>query len=313
MSLVLNHTSGSTATIIPHRGGLLSNLQLMSRSGATASVIWLPQDFNEQESGWPGGGMPLLFPFAGRLFHNGTPLYYRFAERTWRMPLHGFAYAQPWQVTAASAEEATLTLESSLASRELYPFDFRVQVRYELSSSTLKAELTVTNLGGLISQYQRMPFALGWHPYLRQPIGQGGSLIASEDQISLKVEAASQTRVTPQGAAGRTSAFPEPGDPLAPTLKHPYWHNLILGDHRSPFAQIKDASSRLAIEVAWSEDFQYLVLWTRPNAEGQREFHCIEPWMGLPDALSNNAGLCWLEPNEARSSAISLALKETSN
>src|SRR5690242_3062358 len=95
------HAGVASATILPARGALVTDLKLAAKrqaSGRARAVLWMPSDFNADESGWPGGGLPLCFPFAGRVFHEGRPFEYEIGGAVRPMAIHGFAYGMPWSV-----------------------------------------------------------------------------------------------------------------------------------------------------------------------------------------------------------------------
>ena len=296
--LKLGHTE---ATLLPSRGGLLSQLTLQSATNEAVPVLWLPDTFNATESGWPGGGLPLLFPLAGRQFLGERSLHYALGEHTYHMPLHGFAYALPWTVTAQEAHMAELTLRSSAATHELFPFDFTVVARYTLVHAGLTLNLGITSGGGRSDSSAPMPLAMGLHPYFRAPLGTSSRL----EQCHLETSAATKTRVTPTGTAGKSAPFPEPEDGDAGSLANPLLRNLILGHHKQRAASLIDEGSGRKVTLSWSEGFRYLVLW---SLEG-KGFHCIEPWMGLPDALHNGDGLRWLCRGDTYTLTAQIALE----
>ena len=312
MSITLKSGPVSKAVLMPERGGLLASLKLDAGNGTETSLLWLPDQFNSQESGWPGGGMPLLFPFAGRVFHGAQPLQYALGEQIWRMPIHGFAYGQPWQILASTADSAELGLLSGPRTRDLFPFEFDLRVKYKLAANKLVTEVTVTNLGGLLAEVPRMPVALGWHPYFRLPLRnaeQAGDHAGERaGKLRLETTATSQVRVTTAGSAGKTAAFPDTGDGDVTDLNNKLLHNLILGDHTDAKATIIDEPNNLAIDLAWSDYSRYLVLWTQP----EHSFHCVEPWMGLPDALNNGEGLAWLDQGASLNYRFSIGLRQPS-
>ena len=313
MSITLKFGPVSKAVLMPERGGLLASLKLDSGNATETSLLWLPDQFTSQESGWPGGGMPLLFPFAGRVFHGAQPLHYALGEQIWRMPLHGFAYAQPWQILATSADSAELGLLAGPRTRDLFPFDFDLRVKYQLAASKLVTEVTVTNLGGLLPHVPpRMPVALGWHPYFHLPLcnsehaaDHGGQ---HAGKLRLQTTATTQVRVTPAGSAGKTASFPDTGDGDVTDLNNQLLHNLILGDQTNARATIIDEANNLAVDLAWSDYSRYLVLWTQPG----QGFHCVEPWMGLPDALNNGEGIAWLDQGTSLNYRFSIGLRQQS-
>src|SRR5690606_26133116 len=116
---------------------------------------------------WPGGGMPFMFPFAGRVFLGGEPFKYALAGAPYAMPLHGFAYGMPWRIASQSAASCTLTCGHGSGTTSLYPYEFEVTVRYTLNATRLDVSCDVRHLKPLAGAPAEMPVALGWHPYWR--------------------------------------------------------------------------------------------------------------------------------------------------
>lgn len=300
MKLELQTAGGSRATLLPERGGLLSSLALKSADGMSRDVLWLSHQFDLRESGWPAGGMPLMFPFAGRVFHGLTPFQYELAGKIWQMPLHGFAYAHKWRVVAADDRTAVLSLHTSDASRQLFPFDFDLKVKYTLNDTSLLIDTEVSCLGAHSPLAPRMPMALGWHPYFYLPKWQGSVDATARLQTSAQI----QLPVTAIGGAGKPTAFPGSSLPDHQVLHQAHLSNLILGDLKSDQALVEFPASGYAIALGWDPSYRYLVLWTQSG----QEFHCVEPWMGLPDALNNGAGLRWLAPSESHRSRVTIGI-----
>jgi aldose 1-epimerase len=70
------------------------------------------------------------------------------------LPIHGSAWQQPWQVSAQSASEIVLQLDSQR------PFAYRAVQRFRLHGGRLDIELQVTHLDPRAAWH-----GLGWHPY----------------------------------------------------------------------------------------------------------------------------------------------------
>ncbi len=142
------------AAVVAARGGLaavritsplasaeiyLQGAQVTSwQATGTAEVI-----FMSEQSRWePGkairGGIPICFPWFGPKADDS------------KAPQHGFARTAEWQLETIAARGAevvvTLALESSAATRELWPHEFRAVYRVTVGSE-LKLELSVTNSG----------------------------------------------------------------------------------------------------------------------------------------------------------------------
>lgn len=300
MKLELQTAGGSRATLLPERGGLLSSLSIKSPDGMTRDMLWLSPHCDPRESGWPAGGMPLMFPFAGRVFHGLTPFQYELAGKIWQMPLHGFAYAHKWRVIAVDDRTAVLSLHTSDASRQLFPFDFEVKVTYRLNDTSMFVEAEVTCHGAHSQLAPRMPIAIGWHPYFNLPTING----TVDATARLLTSAQIQFPVTAVGGAGKPRTFPDPTSHDHQVLQAAHLSNLILGDLESDHALIEFPASGYSIDLGWDQSYRYLVLWTQ-SGQG---FHCVEPWMGLPDALNNGAGLRWLAPSESHRSWVKVSV-----
>ena len=283
---------GATATLHPDRGGLLTHLALRSPQGDTRELLWLPPDFSLHESGWPGGGAPLMFPFAGRVFHQGNPFQYALDGDVRHMPLHGFAYAMPWQVESTSAHSATLVLTETTSSKLLFPFDFRLVATYTLKAQSLTIQIDVHHHG---RNPRPMPVALGLHPYF-----------ATRNAATcpqLACHALEEIQVLASGAAGK----PSPIDPgRNGRIDQGGIANLILAGHTHPEAKLIFPERAEAVRISWlpAEICRYVVLWSREP----EQFFCVEPWMGLPDAVSSGAGVAWIPAGERFGVTMEIAL-----
>jgi galactose mutarotase-like enzyme len=294
MALLLKTRDGAEARILPARGGLLTDLALQVR-GRRVDVLWTPDDLAEDGSGWPGGGMPVCFPFAGRVFHEGRPFVYELGGQVRNMPLHGFAYALPWEVVAEEPQAATLRVSAGDRTAELFPFDFTLTARYELAAADrLVATLTVEAKGLLPGAAPAgldaaMPVALGLHPYFCMPFPGG-----ERQRCRLVTTARQAIAVTNAGGAGKAAPLARSASGVP--LTTPLVQNLILSQNAEPAASLVDDAAGIAVTVRWSpaDQFPYTVLWTRAG----EPFHCVEPWMGLPDAVSTGAGVRWLDPGQ---------------
>lgn len=96
------------------------------------------------------GGMPVIFP----QFANCGPL-----------PKHGFARVQEWILrsvdTTATDALLVLALESNASTRDIWPFDFVLELSVRLSDQHLDVELAVSNTGD-----RAMSFTSALHTYL---------------------------------------------------------------------------------------------------------------------------------------------------
>ena len=147
-------SSGRTeATIVPERGGLVTRFALSGRE-----ILFLDRASFEDRKQPVRGGIPVLFPFAGRLPGNlllatGTSL-----------GLHGFARDLEWTVTGQDADRHRMELAPGPEVLANYPFPHRLTQTTSVAEGELSLVLEIENRSP-----QPMPVAPGWHPYFCCP------------------------------------------------------------------------------------------------------------------------------------------------
>ena len=247
-------------------------------------LLWAEPDFESGQCRPTGSGIPLLFPFAGRL--DGTQLVYE--GRHFELepadqfgnPIHGFVYTRPWRVIEQTASSAVGEFHASRDDPALlaqWPADFCSQVRYTVSGASLDCQVAVSNP----DQEQRtLPFGFGTHAYFRLPVGGAGN-VASQ-QVTAPVDGHWElTDLRPTGGQldSDQPARLAAGRPFAEC-------------HYDDVFGLQEGSAGLATEIAnpelgsavrqtFSDDFRFLVIYTAPH----REAICLEPYTTLPDAF----------------------------
>lgn len=151
-ALALEH-AGVIARVAPARGALVSALSVRGRE-----VLFMDRSTLVDSAKSVRGGIPLLFPFAGRLADD------RLVYCGNVMKQHGFARNKAWGVVEQRAGFARLSLEDDPQTRAVYPHAFRLEQAVTLLPQGLQLELLVHNKGTT-----PMPLSPGWHPYFRCP------------------------------------------------------------------------------------------------------------------------------------------------
>ena len=109
---------------------------------------------------------PILFPFVGRV----TGGKYRIGNREYSMKTqHGFARDMVFTCVGESAGSVSHLLLPTEATKEIYPFDFRLLVRHSLDPENprkILVEWQVENTGA-----DRMYYSIGGHPGFLMPEG----------------------------------------------------------------------------------------------------------------------------------------------
>jgi galactose mutarotase-like enzyme len=140
---------GVLARVAPARGALVTALTVAGRD-----VLFMDRATLADPSKSVRGGIPLLFPFAGRLdgdrlVHAGTT-----------MKQHGFARNKAWSVLEQGPALVRLGLADDAQTRVVYPHALRLEQTVGLLPRGMHVELRIDNRGDT-----PMPVAPGWHPY----------------------------------------------------------------------------------------------------------------------------------------------------
>lgn len=280
----------SLVRIAPQAGG-----RLLSWSIGDETVIFWPDHADWTQPNKIRGGNPLLFPFLGRHRVDGQIGRWRDPDGVVRdLPMHGFARDLPFTAQPdADGRAITMTLLSSDATRAGYPFAFRFAATYRLvDSHTLDVELVTSNLGDT-----PLPYYAGHHFYFALPHAERGATVLDLPP----------TQRRHQQEDGSISA-PETGDArytLADARIHDRFH-CFDGVPAAPL-RITMPGRRHAIEIdlqrPGSIPWYAVTTWTEAT---QSDFYCVEPWLGLPDAIHNGLGLRHLAPGATETAALRL-------
>lgn len=268
---------GAFVKIIPEKGGLVTNFCVNGHE-----VLYFNRDLFVDGNDIYAGGLPLLFPICGSLNNDA----YSVKGHCYKMMDHGFARLMSWSVIQACEESNEIILEliNNELTKKAYPFDFRCVVKIALSGQTLDVSLRLENRGA-----QLMPFYAGFHPFFH---------IKNKDalQFNMDIEKSYMDYANHQKDiyTGKIN-FTQPVDFLFHLNQSPeYSYDMIKTDEQ------------YKISIVTSCDYEYMLLWT----EVGRNFVCMEPWMGKPDAMNTGTGLRYLRQNECLDSFIKISLCE---
>lgn len=286
----------STLRLAPWAGG-----RLMSWHVDGDAVIYWPEHANWDEPGRVRGGNPLLFPFLARHRVDGELGRWRDAEGVIRdMPMHGFARDLPFEAKVDDdGRGVRMTLVDTPQTQASYPFNFRFDAMYRLvEERTLEVELTTTNTGTVA-----LPWYAGHHFYFALP-----HALRGETTVALP-----PTVRRHQLPDGRISD-PEPGEPhyaLDDPRIYDRFHCLERTPPAEPVRMVTPALKRVItidLDRPGSVPWYAVTTWTE---KPESDFHCVEPWLGLPDAIHNGLGLRWLAPGATESAILRIAVGST--
>ena len=270
----------AVAEVVPARGGLVSRFEV-------GPVAVLAVDDEAVYGGGRNvrGGIPILFPTAGRLKDDR----YLSGGTTRELKQHGFARDLPWRVAgeeAIGAASLALELESSAATLRAFPWEFRLRFTVSLAGRTLQLLQTYEN-----RSETPMPLHAGFHPYFAVPDAEKGA--AGVEVSGARAWDKVGGKEVPLRGFDLTS--PEVSLDVVPAD----------GPGKTGPTLARLASPSLpAVEVEVSPGLTHWVVWTL----GGRDFLCVEPWTAPADALNTGVGLVWLEPGERREMLLEIRL-----
>jgi galactose mutarotase-like enzyme len=254
------------AELVPERGAIVARFDV-----GGAQILYLDRATLDDPTKNVRGGVPFLFPTAGRLEGD------RYQGR--EMKQHGFARNLPFTVEQRDARAVTLALAANDETRARFPFEFRVELTISLSARELRIAQRYQNLGA-----ERMPLHAGFHPYFFVPD-------------------AEKTRVTV--ATHATRAFDNVQKRDVPFAGFDFTRpevDLHLADHGGSTSALTRPGAP-TIEIEGSAEFGHWVVW----AIAGKDFICVEPWTAPANALNSGEHLLWVEPAGERN--LSLAIR----
>jgi galactose mutarotase-like enzyme len=249
--------TGLSAIINP-QGAQLSVL----RDAAGRDLQW-----NGDPSVWAGRA-PLLFPIVGMLVAGQ----YRTGGRTFALPRHGFARNRRFTVADAGPGSVTFTLSADAQTLAVYPFQFDLDVNFEINDASLAVTSWIRNRGD-----RDMPASLGYNPAFLWPLPYG------EDRgahfIEFERDEPAPIRCLDGSGLLRPQPVPTPVANRRLTLRD----DLFAADALI-FDQVvsrtvtygSEVGPRIAVSFP---GVPYLGVWSKPGAN----FICIEPWQGITD------------------------------
>lgn len=275
----------SEAAVVPELGAIVSALRLPAPGGAR-EVLYQHPHFWDPAAERTRGGIPFLFPVCGRLERDGMGGTYLVNGTLRAMKIHGFAMRGPWQVVKANGGALTVALVDSPATRESFPYAFRVELVFRFEGEAFVIDQLYSNPG-----HEAFPYYAGFHPYyLTADPGPGkDATILDYRPVRRWVYNSRLTDVCRTEAAAEmprsvsdptiNEALTEVGADREVRLVHP--DGLVL---HSRADGVEDAGM-----------FPFVQLYTMTD----RPFFCAEPWMGFPNALNTVAGARWLAAGQS--------------
>jgi aldose 1-epimerase len=301
--------SGALAQILVSQGFNCFRLTAIV-NGRPVEVIYAPPDFAEGAGRPSRGGIPLMFPFPGRIpgtsFNWEGKTYPLEAGDALGNAIHGFVLSRSWRVIERGEDRVIGQFHAwrddpSLRSR--WPADFRVTASYWLANNVLRGEFNIENPG-----QSALPCGFGTHPYFRVPLDSG-----SADNCIVRLPITARWELKDMLPTGRQLGVPGAAELQAGRrfgeLKLDDAFTGLLSDGNWTSASIDDPASGVRVTQRWTEAFRECVVYTPPH----RQAICIEPLTCVPNcfelsARGIDAGLKVILPGGSLTARVEIAV-----
>lgn len=273
-------------------------------------VLYAHPEFESGSQRPSGSGIPILFPFPGRI--PGTAFTWE-GQQYQLEPgdalgnaIHGFVLRRAWRVIEQTQSRVVGQFHAwrdDPSLKDRWPADFRLTATYALAGSCLRSEFLVENPG-----QTPLPFGLGTHPYFRVPLGG-----PTADQCLVRLPVTARWELADMLPTGRRLNLPDAqqfqaGQRLG-DLKLDDVFTDLASEHGRCEASIADPAGA-TVRIGWSgSEMRECVVYTPPH----REAICIEPLTCAPSAIvlaerGIDAGWRVMPPGETFSARVEISV-----
>lgn len=220
-----------------------------------------------------GRQAPVLFPIVGRL-KNDT---YQVDQKNFTLGQHDFARDMDFTVVSQSQTKVVLELVANKETKKVYPYDFKLQLGYELSENGLLVSYRVNNPAN-----ETMYFGIGGHPAFRTPLSNDESF--EDYQVSFASEASLPKIPLVAGLTDIESATL--AAPKVAINRDVFKDDALIYDLGQKPTEIKLQSQKSGHGVSLqTNDAKFMGVWSTYPKDGA--FVCLEPWWGLADTVDS--------------------------
>lgn len=303
--------TGSAASILPEGGfncfSWRPTLDLPAGRD-NPEMLWAEEDYAGGGKKPSRSGIPLLFPFPGRI-RGGV---FKFEGKDYQLDLpdglgnaiHGSAMRHGWRIVHQANDTLTGEFQPSVdasAALKRWTGDYRLRATYRVAGGRLEFEFEAKNVGD-----KPLPFGFATHAYFRLPLaGAADGPEPTVVQAGVDAEWATDDLVPsgdtlPLGPLG--DSLPAGGPLDGREFDTPY--RLAPGATETV---LKDPRTNVYLSQRFDESMRCCVIYTPDH----REAICLEPYTCVPNPFELEAkgiatGLRVLAPEEAYRTAITL-------
>lgn len=272
--------SGAVRVQVTEKGAMLTSVQ---KDGA--EYLW------QGDPAYWAGQAPVCFPICGTLIGDRAVAF----GKPCAMRRHGIARISPFSLEKHGANEVSFVQVSDENTWAMYPFDYRLRVRYVVLADRLTCIYEVQNTGG-----GPMPFVIGGHPAFNCPLLPGEDFSDYAVTFDKPIE---QAALRPDVHTGLVDV--EKRFSVLQSGRLALTHELFVQDALI-FDRIAAKSATLmgpggrGVRLDF-QDFDNLLVWSSANGG---PFVALEPWSGISncsdedEVLEHKRGMTVLSPGE---------------
>jgi len=308
---IVDSQTQAVAEIAPELGFNCFRWAVPNRAEGMQELLWSEPGFTEGGKRASRSGIPILFPFPGRI--PGTSFVWSGKEYTlepgdaFGNAIHGFVHTRAWTVLEHSSEQVVARFWASQDDPSLarhWPADFCITADYRLYGGEFITTYTMENRGEV-----PLPCGLGTHAYFRLPADS-----AQRDASRVFLDVGAQWELTEMLPTGRKGPVANGSQRRSGAsfgqleLDNVYTELGSVGGQRVSKIEMGDGSGTLTLR--FDEGFREIVAFTPPH----REAICIEPYTCCPASVvmqpqGIDAGLKVLAPGESWRLSIAMGFE----
>ncbi|MBE0393498.1 aldose 1-epimerase family protein [Flavobacterium sp. PL002] len=278
-------TNSFLSAEIKHTGAELCSLKKISNN---KEYIW------EGNPEFWGKHSPILFPIVGTLKDNK----YTYNNQQYTLSRHGFARDMVFDLIEKKEDSATFSLKSTEETLKVYPFEFELQICYQLIENELLIKYQVINKGDL-----EMGFSIGAHPAFALSSQFENYALEFEKEEPLIYTLSENNLLSDETKRLDTEVNSVP-------LNYSLFEKDALIFKLLASKSVTILENKIPMLNIRFDDFPHLGIWTLNNAP----FICIEPWFGYSDTNNNTGnimekeGIQLLAPKNTFDSNLTIAI-----
>jgi aldose 1-epimerase len=279
----LRDSSGATAEILVSLGFNCFRFRAIVGE-RPVEVIYAPANFSAGQTPPSKGGIPILFPFPGRI--PGTTFVWEGKEYplepgdAFGNAIHGFAMWRRWRVLEQSDNQIVGEFHAwrdDPSLKDRWPADFRLTATYRLSAHALTCQYKIENPCDI-----PLPCGFGVHPYFHVPLGGD-----SAEECLVKLPVTARWELKDKLPTGQRLELPDArafatGQRVGDLTLDDVFTRMVPEKSGVIVTTIRDPSSGLRmVQIFDAGAFRECVVYTPPS----REAICIEPYTCVPDCF----------------------------